>query len=188
MRGLTSCFQFIFNNQNDVNLPPNTCVYHDPPPVVDHTHNPTVFGKILSGQLPSRDHLETTELLAFHDRWPKAKLHALVIPKCWYKSVYSLTPVDDVNLIQDMTQMGHDILKEQQPQALANEDYILCFHIPPFYSVAHLHLHVLAPASEMNFLNRYIKFQCGTRWCISCSDVLERLKSGQMAVPYKQFF
>ena len=79
-------------------------------------------------------------------------------------------------------------MEKQQPQALVDDDYILCFHIPPFNSVDHLHLHVLAPASEMNYLYRYGKYNTGARWCIGALEVIERLKGGQLAVPYKQLF
>ena len=95
---------------------------------------------------------------------------------------------DDIHLIQNMRQMGLNLLEQQQPEALATEDYILCFHIPPFNSVDHLHLHVLAPASEMNWVYREIKYKCGARWCTSDLEVIERLKEGLSAVRYKRPF
>lgn len=191
--GLTS-FQVLFNRPaGDDNaagtIPPATCMYHEPPPevAIDYSDNPSVFGQILNGSLPSRNYKETTELLAFRDRSPKAALHALVIPKRFIPDVYSLTP-DDVQLVQDMRQMGLDLLEELLPQAFTKNDYILCFHIPPFNSVDHLHLHVLAPASQMNTVYRYGKYNCGLRWCISDLEVIERLKGGLAAVPYAQLF
>ncbi|KAL7445912.1 hypothetical protein ACHAXM_011731 [Skeletonema potamos] len=186
--------------------PPLIAAYHEPPPHhISHNNydddtttnnyynyyanNPSVFGRILNGEIPSRTYLESTELLAFRDRSPKAPLHALVIPKRFIKTVYSLRDDndddDDIQLVQNMRQMGLDLLKQQQPDALATNDYILCFHIPPFNSVDHLHLHVLAPASEMNWICREIKYKCGARWCTSDLDVIERLKKGLPAVAYK---
>lgn len=213
--GLTS-FQFLFNNPAGNNdnaisaagsgssrrIPPATCIYHDPPPPHNananaviavgggrsyYSDNPSVFGRILDGSLPSRNYKETSELLAFQDRSPRAELHALVIPKRFIPNVYSLTP-EDVHLVQDMRQMGLELLEEQQPETLEEKDYILCFHIPPFNSVDHLHLHVLAPASKMNVMYRYGKYNCGSRWCISDLEVIERLKGGLVAVPYTQMF
>lgn len=84
--------------------------------------------------------------------------------------------------------MGLDLLQQYQPEALAAEDYILCFHIPPFNSVDHLHLHVLAPASEMNWVYREIKYKCGARWCTSDLEVIERLMAGLPAVRYQHPF
>ena len=190
MGGL-SCFQFLFNNPDNTiaNQPPATSIYHQPPPgvVSDYSDNPSVFGKILNGELPSRTYQENADFLAFRDRSPKAKFHALVIPKRYVQNVYSLTP-ENVNLVQDMRQMGLELLEKEQPKALVDNNYILCFHIPPFNSVDHLHLHVLAPASEMYFVHRYGTYDCGARWCISDVEVIERLKGGQVAVPYKQLF
>ncbi len=198
--GLTS-FQFFFDrptgdSENAIAsgiIPPATCSYHEPPPPFHDTNangvaggryysdNPSVFGRILDGSLPSRDYKETSELLAFRDRSPKAELHALVIPKRFIPNVYSLTP-EDIRIVQDMRQMGLDLLEEQHPQTLITKDYILCFHIPPFNSVDHLHLHVLAPASKMNVMYRYGKYNCGSLWCISDLEVIERLKGGSVAV------
>ena len=91
-------------------------------------------------------------------------------------------------MVLSMREMGLELLEKQQPQAFETNDYILCFHIPPFNSVDHLHLHVLAPASEMNWVYHNGKYNCGMRWCTSDLDVIERLKGGQVAVPYKQIF
>ena len=191
MAGGLSCFQILFNNNptdNNIiaNQPPLTCVYHEPPPgVADYSDNTSVFGKILNGDIPCRTYDESTELLAFQDRKPRAKLHALVIPKRFVQNVYSLTS-SDVGIVQDMRSMGLGIIEREQPTAFESNDFILCFHIPPFNSVDHLHLHVLAPASEMQWIFRYGKYNCGARWCTSDLDVIERLRGGKVAVPYKQ--
>mmetsp|Transcript_21330 Transcript_21330/g.45064 ORF Transcript_21330/g.45064 Transcript_21330/m.45064 type:complete len:210 (-) Transcript_21330:1652-2281(-) len=188
MGGL-SCFQILFNNPANSNgiahqkEPPLASVYHEPPPDVDYATNPSVFGPILAGQKPSRTYSETADLLAFRDRSPKAPLHALVIPKRYIPDVYSLQPSDpnDIALLQDMRNMGLELVKEQYPQAYVDEDYIFCFHIPPFNSVDHLHLHILAPASEMNMI-----YAVGARWCTSDVEVMDRLNAGMAAVPYKK--
>ena len=166
------------------NQPRATYTYHEPPPgVANYSDNPSVFGKILNGELPSMTYLESKDILAFRAPSPKTKLHALVIPKRYIKSVYSLTP-NDVNLVQDMRRMGLELLETQQPKAFVNGDYILCFHIPPFVSVDHLHLFVLAPVSEMSVLYHYGKYSCCLRWCVSDVEVIESLRAGQAAVPY----
>ncbi|KAL7453927.1 hypothetical protein ACHAWC_005570 [Mediolabrus comicus] len=240
MTSSSPCFQFLCSGGKSSSVtqqyqnPPLVAKYYEPPLPLDYpsgnynndgtkmitaTHNnddyysnnPSVFGKILRGELPARMYLESTDLLAFRDRSPKAPMHALVIPKRYVKSVYSLRSRkieshdnkevgekydyeeeddddDDIRLVQDMRQMGLDLLKQQQPAALAADDFIFCFHIPPFNSVDHLHLHVLAPKSEMNWLYREIKYKCGSKWCTSDLDVIERLEAGLPAVSYKHPF
>lgn len=32
------------------------------------------------------------------------------------------------------------------------------FHWPPFYTIGHMHLHVISPVSSMSFLSRYVAF------------------------------
>ena len=189
-----SCFQSLFRNafDNVPDLPPATCVYHEPPPaeaaVVDYySANPSVFGRILNGESPSRDYAETSELLAFRDRSPKAEFHALVIPKRYVPNLYSLTN-DDLDLVRDMRRLALDLLEDRVPRARDANDYVLCFHVPPFNSVDHLHLHVLAPTSRMAWIHRYGKYRCGTRWCIEESEVIDRLSRGMAAVPYAKMF
>jgi len=153
--------------------------YHPPPPNVNYNSNPSIFAKILKGELPAYTYQETNELLSFRDRTPKAKLHALVIPKKYITSVKSLTN-SDLDMISSMREMALDILKKEEPEAYLKNDFILCFHVPPFNSVDHLHLHVLAPASEMSYVYRYGKYLSETVWCVSDGFVIRSLKESKM--------
>ena len=47
-------------------------------------------------------------------------------------------------------------------------DVRLGFHLPPFNSVSHLHLHVLSPASEISLIGRLI-FRPNSWWFSSVS-------------------
>jgi diadenosine tetraphosphate (Ap4A) HIT family hydrolase len=177
--------------------------YHIPPPGVNYETNPTVFGRILDGTLPSCTLFENDNLLTIRDRTSKARLHGLVIPKRFIQSVKTLNVNADANananananvddnyngnnissdldMILEMKAVAIETLKKNEPDAYANEDYILCFHIPPFISVGHLHLHVLAPASEMNILYRWGKYLTGTFWCSDVDDVIHQLRDGKL--------
>jgi diadenosine tetraphosphate (Ap4A) HIT family hydrolase len=161
----------------------NNGKYHEPPTGVNYSTNPSVFGRILNGDLPCKTYDEsTTDLLAFQDKSPRAKLHALVIPKRHIPTITDLTP-NDVALVQDMKVMGLSLIEKYEHDAFMNGDYITCFHVPPFNSVDHLHLHVLAPASEMNWVYR-VKYLRGMRWCVSDEVVIERLERGLSAAPF----
>ena len=47
-----------------------------------HNYDPeNIFAKILRGDLPNKTVLETEHTLAFHDIYPQAPVHVLVIPK-----------------------------------------------------------------------------------------------------------
>jgi diadenosine tetraphosphate (Ap4A) HIT family hydrolase len=180
----TSPLHLLLSPQNNEqhNAPPLKTTYHEPPPNVDYTNNPSVFGQILRGELPSRAYDESSNLLAFQDKYPRAPLHALVIPKQYLPTINSLSQTN-LELLKEMQAMGLSLIQEQQPEAYAAGDFMTCFHIPPFNSVDHLHLHVLAPVSEMKFVYR-LKYWCGMRWCVSGEDVVGRLEEGLSANPY----
>jgi diadenosine tetraphosphate (Ap4A) HIT family hydrolase len=166
------------------------------PPDVDYTTYPTVFGKILLGKSKAIILDESTDLLAFEDIKPRAPLHCLVIPKRYIPTILDLDVVDnckhnnnnnrnDVKLLQQMHTMAHQILQQHLTlQQYQQADYILCFHIPPFNSVDHLHLHILAPVSQMTWIWKNVKYNTRTRWCISFDEVTRRIQGGQTAVPY----
>eukprot|EP00804_Cyclotella_cryptica_P023476 CCRYP_012131-RA/>CCRYP_012131-RA protein AED:0.42 eAED:0.42 QI:0/-1/0/1/-1/1/1/0/184 len=176
LSGIISSFQFFFTKPNSKPRPRPIATYHQPPPNVDYSTNPSVFGKILKGELPCQTYDESAHLLAFRDKTPRANFHALVIPKRYIPNIHALTP-RDIELLQEMGRMGRNLLRRYEPDALARNDYICCFHIPPFNSVDHLHLHVLAPASEMPVLFRW-KYKAGMRWCADDETVLRHLEGG----------
>ena len=156
--------------------------------------NPTIFGRILEGSAPCSPISESDSLFTFQDRTPRAPLHALVIPKRFVKSVYDLKPsprsrsldnnnmskeTDDLEMVTSMQRTALETIKSWHPHTYDNKDYILCFHVPPFTSVDHLHLHVLAPASDMSWIYRYAKYRRGTRWCTGIEEVVQALASGK---------
>ncbi|KJA25024.1 hypothetical protein HYPSUDRAFT_135279 [Hypholoma sublateritium FD-334 SS-4] len=76
--------------------------------------------------------------LAFQDRRPAAQHHYLVIPRKHIESVKDLTQSDDV-AVKRMNEVGHTVLDNLGvPDNMRKTG----FHIPPFNSVYHLHLHV----------------------------------------------
>lgn len=148
-------------------------LYHTPPPNVDYSTNPTVFGRILEGSIPCAPLQESPTALAFCDHRPAAPLHGLVIPKRYVKSIHTLSSTEeDLTMLLELEEMGLEVLKKMVPEAYESKDYRLCFHVPPFISVGHLHLHVLAPISEMKFPFT-AKFWTGAIWCADVKDVLK---------------
>lgn len=149
----------------------------------DVKHNPSVFGKILRGEIPMRYRDESPDLLAFRDITPRAPTHNLVIPKRFIESIFDLTH-EDLPLLYESKEMAIRLLKREQPKALERGDYRLVFHVPPFNSVDHLHLHVLAPASNLSVFHRTVKYHSNTRWCVSLDRVIARLEADRGAMPY----
>ncbi|XP_031726172.1 histidine triad nucleotide-binding protein 3-like isoform X2 [Anarrhichthys ocellatus] len=109
---------------------------------------------------------ENRELVCFRDIVPAAPHHYLVVPKQHIQSCLSLQS-RHIHLVERMAEMGKAVLHDQGITDM--KDIRLGFHQPPYTSVDHLHLHVLAPASqiykdmEYKFIlrsNRFVTEQC----------------------------
>lgn len=61
---------------------------------------PTIFSKIISGELPSYKVAETEEFLAFLDINPNAKGHTLCIPKKEVNKLFDLEPETYLGLME----------------------------------------------------------------------------------------
>lgn len=96
--------------------------------------------------------LEDKDFVCFTDRSPAASVHLLVIPRIHIANVQSLTQ-RETDLVRQMHLMGNNALdivaKRHQNRNPAHEinhvqaERRFGFHIPPFRSVDHLHLHCL---------------------------------------------
>ncbi|RZC38150.1 histidine triad nucleotide-binding protein 3-like [Asbolus verrucosus] len=94
-----------------------------------------IFCKIISGDAPGEIFYQDDEVTVFKDIKPASNFHFLAVPK--------------EHILADK---GGDV-----------DDVRLGFHLPPFNSIAHLHLHVISPASGMSTLSRLI-FKPNTWW------------------------
>ncbi|OCH94802.1 HIT-like protein [Obba rivulosa] len=93
---------------------------------------------------------EDNDFVAFEDRDPAAAHHLLVTPKRHLSSVKSLRR-SDVDMLRKLEEIGHLVLDQRNVPTHLRRHVIfayrctpLGFHIPPFSSVNHLHLHVQA--------------------------------------------
>ena len=159
----------------------------------DIARNPTVFGKILRGELPSTRVYEDADVVAFADIHPASKHHYLVIPRRRIKTVNWLEPGDRA-LVEKLVAVGHRVAREQcglgraryvgnwlQQGQQEEEDpqqdrYSLGFHKPPLITVYHLHLHVIAPLPCKNWWYRLIFPTLTYGWLyVSPESVLAKL-------------
>ncbi|KAK9893603.1 HIT-like protein [Cystobasidium minutum MCA 4210] len=82
---------------------------------------------------------EDDKFTVFTDRSPGARLHLLCVPKEHIDNVKTLAR-KDVPMLNEMQAIGHRLLNESGFEPNMQR---LGFHIPPFFSVNHLHLHIL---------------------------------------------
>ncbi len=103
--------------------------------------NPTIFGKILRGEIPCKKVYENDHVLAFHDIAPKAAVHIVIIPKQHVVGMQDTSPADaallgmlfasvnDVAIAAGIHQTGYRIISNAGPDS--------------GQEVPHLHIHLL---------------------------------------------
>lgn len=106
---------------------------------------PSIFTRILNGEIPGEILLETDDVFAIRDINPQAPLHVLVIPKSeQYRDVTELA-AGDPGLMAEMVAAAKRIADEH-----ANGEYRLIFNngASVAQSVFHVHAHVLGNLEE----------------------------------------
>ena len=101
----------------------------------------TVFGKIVSGEIPVDILLETERVISFRDIAPQAPVHLLVIPKTTaYANVVELA-AGDPSLLAEMVDVAQQLANEH-----ADGHFRLVFNngANAGQTVFHVHAHVLA--------------------------------------------
>lgn len=102
---------------------------------------PSIFTRILSGQVPGEIVLQTDAVFVLRDIAPKAPLHLLVIPKTErYRDVTELAD-GDPRLLAEMVAVAKTVAV-----AAGHPDFRLVFNTgaDAGQSVFHVHAHVLA--------------------------------------------
>ncbi len=100
----------------------------------------TIFQRIINRELPARFVHEDNELVAFHDAFPKAPVHVLIVPR---KPIPSVDDLED----EDVVLVGRMILlaKSLAQELGLKQGYRLVFNCKQQggQTVDHLHLHLL---------------------------------------------
>jgi histidine triad (HIT) family protein len=104
--------------------------------------NPTIFGKILRGEIPNKTVYEDDRVLAFHDIAPKAEVHVVIIPK---QHIESLQDAQEA----DAALLGHMLVavnKVAEKLGVREDGYRLITNAGKGagQEVPHLHFHLLA--------------------------------------------
>ncbi|KAJ7735618.1 HIT-like protein [Mycena maculata] len=119
--------------------------------------------------------------VAFRDRNPASEHHIQLIPKRHITSVRSLRK-QDAELVRTMKTIGDKLLDEFDPSPTMR---VMGFHIPPFNSVNHLHLHVQGlPYKPMRRAKYPISpgfgpFHKGFGWFVEADQAARSLENGR---------
>jgi len=108
---------------------------------MSETDNPTIFGKILRGEIPADIVYEDTHCLAFRDVNPVAPEHILVIPKRHIPTLSKATR-------EERTLLGHLLIVASElaeKLGFAEDGYRIVINNGEraSQSVFHLHVHLL---------------------------------------------
>lgn len=106
---------------------------------------PSIFTRILNGDIPGEILLDTERVFAIRDIDPQAPLHVLVIPKTEeYRDVTELA-AGDPTLLAEVVAAAKQLADEH-----ANGEYRLIFNngASAAQSVFHVHAHVLGNIEE----------------------------------------
>ncbi|XP_061560868.1 adenosine 5'-monophosphoramidase HINT3-like isoform X2 [Phycodurus eques] len=132
------------------------------------------FCQIANNQTDTEILTRDGELLCFRDAKPGAGHHYLVITATHIGDCKALR-AQHIPTVERMAEMGRGALEKNKVRDLT--DIRLGFHVPPFSSVPHLHLHALAPASKMNESSQR-RYGPRSHWFITVSERRDVLAGG----------
>lgn len=101
----------------------------------------TIFGKIVSGEIPVEKLVDTERIIAFPDIAPQAPVHILVVPKTSEYADVTELAAGDPGLLAEMVEVAKRLAEEH-----ADGDFRLVFNTGANagQTVFHVHAHVLA--------------------------------------------
>jgi histidine triad (HIT) family protein len=113
---------------------------------------PSIFSKIIAGEIPCYKVAENASCIAFLDINPLSEGHALIVPK---KEVDYLFDLDDVTYLA--------LMQFTKQVAIAIKNVVPCKRVTSVvlgFEVPHAHIHLIPAQSEreVNFFNPKMKF------------------------------
>ena len=135
-----------------------------------------LFCDVSSGKAPGIMVYENEEVSVFRTVKPYTDHHLLVTPRKHIQSVLALEGEEGAQLVERCIVAGRTALNSLQPGL--GKDALLCFHVPPFNSVDHLHLHAIGCPHTLGFIGKQ-KYQPGRSYCLSAEQAVENLREQQ---------
>ncbi len=101
-----------------------------------------IFCKIANREVNSRIVFENERVVAFHDLFPAAPTHVLIVPRQHYSTLNDV-PADQAALLGEMVATATQLAKDN---GFAEDGYRVVMNCNPDggQSVYHIHLHLLA--------------------------------------------
>lgn len=107
-------------------------------------NEPSIFTRIINGEIPAHKVYEDDRTLAFLDIHPSRPGHTLVIPKVEVARIEDLSDDDYVDLMKSVQK----VMRRQAE--VFGADYRICLKVIGF-DVPHVHVHVVPCKSSADF-------------------------------------
>jgi histidine triad (HIT) family protein len=101
-----------------------------------------LFCKIAAKQIPAKTAFENDRVIAFHDLFPQAPTHILIIPKAHYTTLNDV-PASEAALVGELLTTASQLAKDNGFDDAGYRVVMNC-NADGGQSVYHIHLHLLA--------------------------------------------
>mmetsp|Transcript_22942 Transcript_22942/g.33544 ORF Transcript_22942/g.33544 Transcript_22942/m.33544 type:complete len:158 (+) Transcript_22942:133-606(+) len=128
-----------------------------------------LFCRICDLKEPGTIVLSNDIFVAFKTIAPVTHNHILVSPREHIQNINSLAGPEGASLIEEMVEFGRKSLGKDADNAQYS------FHVPPFNSIDHLHLHCIANPEQMSWTG-WMKYCPGSMWCITAESLIANLR------------
>ena len=129
-----------------------------------------IMDKVEPGSIVRENEL----FVAFKTIAPASSNHLLICPRMHIQNVNTLTGSSDVQMLNKMKEFGRLALGDDSADAQYS------FHIPPWNSIDHLHMHAIGNRPSMGWKGA-LKYWQGTFYCWSVEEairVIEKASQG----------
>ncbi len=119
-------------------------------------------------------------VVAFQSKSPAATRHLLVVSREHIATVKDLK-FGHIGLLKHMESIGKKVLESPESKVQLSGKYLYGFHVPPFNSVDHLHLHCFS----LPFLDclRQLKYLPKSPWFLTITDLIKKLERNAQTRP-----
>ena len=136
-----------------------------------------LFCKIIAKEQPGTIVYEDADVVAFSTIAPSTSRHVLVCPRNHVANLDSLKGPAGARLVRSLVDAGKKCVGD-------DADAQFSFHMPPWNSIDHLHLHAIGRRREMTWKARLKFWEGSNDWCKSAAACIEEIeKSSDPVLP-----
>lgn len=128
-----------------------------------------IFCRITNKDEPATIVYEDQDFVAFKTIAPATANHLLICPRKHIQNLNTLSGPTDAKLVQSLIDVGTMVLGADA------HDAQFSFHVPPFNSIDHLHLHAIGRRDTMGLIGG-LKYWEGSYWCKGAKAAMEELE------------